>query len=153
MKQLFVIFSMVFAITLTTSCEKENESGEGSEGLGGEQGESGQMWNRVDTANETVNGINLILVFDDSTQSFKGTLLNTNTNVAQQVRVETHVYDAAGVSIEFGPTTPADMQPGESRSVTLAANNAGSFIQFSMHPEVGSTSGEGSNEAPEGSGN
>ena len=125
------------------SCQK-NELGETEEGLGGEVGESGQLWNRGSTASEIVNGIKLILTYDAANESFKGTLENLNTKVAPQVRVEVHVYDAAGNSAEYGPTAPADMQAGEKRNVTLAAPGAGNFVTFAMHPEVGgSDSGEG----------
>lgn len=114
-------------------------SGEGGEGNGnGETGnESGTLWDRTATADETVNGIRLTLSFDEASQSFVGTLENINTVAVPQVRVETHVFDAVGNSIEYGPTTPADMAPGEIRMVTLPAPNAGAFVQFNMHPEVG----------------
>ena len=157
MKRLFWISPMLIALVLVTiSCQKTNVS---PEGLGGEAGESGTMWDRAATANEIVNGVNLILYFDETSESFVGTLENMNTTISPQVKVEVHVYDAAGKSTEFGPTTPGDMQAGEVRNVTLPAPGSGNFVQFNMHAEVGSsTSGgeggsEGGNEGPEGSGN
>lgn len=116
----------------------EGNEGTGSEGNGGEAGnESGLLWNSIDTADETVNGIRLKLAYDAATESFIGTLENINTLVAPQVRVEVHVFDAAGNSTEYGPTTPADMAPGEIRNVSLPVPGAGNFITFNMHPEVG----------------
>jgi hypothetical protein len=78
-----------------------------------------------------------VLAYNSSSQAFEGTLKNLNTSIAPQVRVEVHVYDAAGKSTEFGPTIPADMDPDETRNVTLEVVGAGSFVTFSMHPEVG----------------
>ena len=131
---------LIAMFSILMSCQKDDLE----EGLGGEDGESGVRWNRNDTANEVINGINLILVYDEPSGAFKGTLENLNTKVASQVRVEVHVYNANGKSTEYGPTTPADMQPGKKRDVTLAAPNAGNFVTFAMHPEVGSSGGEGS---------
>ncbi|TKG88244.1 hypothetical protein EYV94_27300 [Puteibacter caeruleilacunae] len=150
MKRFKMIYSLFFLLMLVaTSCqESEMEGAEGTEGQGGEIGESGQQWDRSATANEIINGVNLILTYDATSESFKGTLENLNTKVAPQVRVEVHVYDAAGNSTEYGPTTPKDMQAGEKHNVVLATPGAGSFVTFAMHPEVG---GSGS-EAGEGSG-
>ena len=122
----------------------DGSNGEGSEGSGGEGGnESGMLWNATDTADEIVNGIHLILSYDQATESFVGTLENINTNTAPQVRVEVHVFDAAGNSTEFGPTTPADMVPGEIRDVSLPIAAGTTFTQFNMHPEVGTASAGG----------
>ncbi|GEM_PF-2575365 len=153
MRSLYIIAIMICMALI--SCKKDDttpvnssESGEGN-GTGAEAGESGLLWNRADVANETINGINLILSFDEATETFKGTLENTNTNVAQQVRVEIHVFDAKNNSKEYGPTTLGDMQPGEKRNVILPVPNAGNFVKFQMHPEVGNS---GSGESGEGSG-
>ena len=141
MKQLILL--VVYATTfLMSSCQKEDliELNE--------QGESGQLWNRAETANETVNGVNLILIFDEDSQSFKGTIENINTNIAQQVKVEVHVVYADGTTKEYGPTIPEDMQAGEKRNVVLATPNASNFTGFRMHPELGGSCGE----SEEGSG-
>lgn len=142
MRRFIRFFSMFFLMTLVfTSCDKGNEMAEGPEGpegSGGEGGnESGVLWNAADTADEIVNGIRLILTYDAASNSFVGTVENLNTTIAPQVRVEVHVFDAAGNSTEYGPTTPADMNPGETRNVTLPVPGAGSFVTFNMHPEVG----------------
>lgn len=146
---LFVLFVSL------TSCDKDNENTneKGENGNGVELGESGKKWNRADQANEVVNGINLILSYDSATESFKGTLHNLNTKIAPQVRVEVHVYDSNGNSKEYGPTTPADMQPNEKRSVVLKTTGAGNFVTFAMHPEVGGSSSENQETGNEGNHN
>lgn len=137
---------LIFTLILVTSCEKDDTS------LDGELGdESGIKWDADETAEEIMNGIKLILSYNATAESFEGTLENLNTSISPQVRVEVHVFDAAGKSKEYGPTTPADMDPGEVRNVSLPTTGAGAFVSFSMHPEVGS-GGEGSGEGPEGSG-
>lgn len=158
MKRLSIIFTLLFAVSiLAISCQNNAEevvpeSGnegtetgdEGPEGSGGEGGnESGMLWGINETADEIVNGIHLILSYDTSTESFVGTLENINTTIAPQVRVEVHVFDATNNSTEFGPTTPADMAPGEIRNVTLPITPGSTFVKFNMHPEVGSGSSGG----------
>lgn len=147
------VFLLLIAVTMfTVSCDKDlDANSDNTESGGKEAGESGKMWNRSETANETVKGVNLVLKFDEASQSFKGTLENLNTVVAPQVRVEVHVYDAAGKSIEFGPTQPGDMQPGSKKSVTLPTPKAGNFVKFQMHAEVGTSTG-GGGEGSEGTG-
>lgn len=137
MKRIFEIFLMCLSVAIvSTSCTKDN--GEGPEGSGGEGGnESGVLWSCNETADETVNGVRLILDYDAANESFVGTVENLNTVTAPQVRVEVHVFDAAGNSTEYGPTAPGDMTPGEIREVVLPVPGAGNFVNFNMHPEVG----------------
>ena len=140
MRQLKMVIPLVMTISfiLVTSCEKDDTSPNGELG-----DESGIRWDADTTAEEIVNGIKLILSFNASEDAFEGTLENLNTVISPQVRVEVHVFDAAGKSTEYGPTTPADMDPGEVRDVSLPTPGIGAFVSFSMHPEVGS-GGEGS---------
>lgn len=158
MKRNVLIFTMLFTISLfTMSCSKEDVSegpegleqgiGEGTEGNhnetgGNEQGESGVRWQINQTADETINGIRAIISYNVTTNAFEGTFENLNSNVAEQTRLEAHVFDANGNSTEFGPTPGIDMQPGETRNVTLTINATTSFVEFTMHPEVG-VSGNG----------
>lgn len=140
MKKSFLLINVILVVMITiTSCSKES-LGEGPEGPenGSETGdESGLLWKIDETADEIINGIHLILTYNSLNESFEGTLENTNTSTAPQVRVEVHTYDAQGNSKEFGPTTPADMAPGEIRSVKLSVNAGHTFVEFAMHPEVG----------------
>ena len=109
-----VNFTMLLAVSLiTTSCTKddgleegpegtEQGTGEGAEGNhtenGNEQGESGTRWAIDQTADEVINGIHAIISYNSTTDSFEGTFENLNSNVAQQTRLETHVFDANGNS-------------------------------------------------------
>ena len=155
MKKIVLIFTMLLAVSLiTTSCTKDDvgEGGEGPEGTeqgngegnegGSEQGESGTRWAKDQTADEVISGIRAIISFNTATNSFEGTFENLNSNVAQQTRLETHVFDANGNSTEFGPTPGVDMQPGETRNVSLSVTSGTNFVEFTFHPEVG-TSGSG----------
>ena len=47
------------------------------------------------------NGARLILSYDAASNSFKGTVENTTSNVLTRVRVEVHLSNGA----ELGPTT------------------------------------------------
>lgn len=103
-----------------------------------------KLWNRTETASMNRNGIELILTFDEANLEFIGTMENQNSKVATRVRVETHTFDTNGNAMfEYGPTTPVDMPAGEIRNITLPAANAGDFVTFSMHPEVGAAEGGG----------
>jgi hypothetical protein len=92
------------------------------------------------------NGARLILAYDAQSNSFIGTVENTTDNTLKQVRVEVHLSNG----VELGPTTPADLRPGESIDVTLAATSNG-FDGWTAHPEVGE-GGRGEHEGGEGEG-
>ena len=120
------------------------ETGGGAEGTGGEAGnESGTLWDIMATADETVNGLRLILSFDPASNTFSGTLENTNSSIVPQTRIEVHVFDANNVSTEFGPTPGVDMQPGAIRNVSLVIAGGLNPVQFNMHPEFGSAGAGG----------
>ena len=97
----------------------------------------------TDTYDQTRNGARLILNYDQSTHSFKGTVQNVTNQTLTRVRVEVHQSNG----IELGPTTPTDLPPGATLNVELIAE--GTFNRWVAHPEVGSggESGEGGNEA------
>lgn len=139
-----LIWILVLGLFTTTACEKDNDAAAPSTEGGNEGGnESGMLWNASDTADEIVNGLNLVLYYDPASQEFKGTLENLNTTVAPATRVEVHVFDVNNQSTEYGPTPSVDMQPGAKRNVTLSVQGVGAFVQFNMHPEVGSSSSGG----------
>ncbi len=155
MKKPILFLTMLFLVTSATftSCSKADSAGEGteqdnlegngegSEGGGGEQGESGTRFSMNQTADEVISGIHAIISFDSATNSFVGTFENLNSNLAQQSRLEVHVFDASGNSTEFGPTPGVDMQPGETRNLSLPITGSG-YTELTMHPEVG-TAGSG----------
>ena len=93
------------------------------------------------------NGARLILTYDPQSNSFNGFVENTTDIILKQVRVEVHLSNG----VELGPTTPTDLNPGESIEVSLTATNK-SFDGWTAHPEVGESGGgehgqgEGDNE-------
>jgi hypothetical protein len=65
------------------------------------------------------NGVRLILAYDMQSNSFISTVENTTEGTLKQVRVEVHLSNG----VELGPTTPTDLNPGESADVTLTATS------------------------------
>ncbi|MDE0120953.1 MAG: hypothetical protein OXS33_04410 [bacterium] len=125
----------------------EGGSESGSEGgSGGEEG-SGNMLTLDQTFDQTRAGARLILGYDASTNSFKGTVENTTNNTLTRVRIEVHLSNG----VELGPTTPVDMAPGQILAVDLPAT-AQSFTGWTPHAEVGSGEGGGGGEGSEGGG-
>ncbi len=119
--------------------------GSGSEGPGGESGGSGSEEGSGanlapdETFDAVRGGARLILNYDTASNSFIGTVENTNNNILSQVRIEVHLSNGT----ELGPTTPVDMAPGEVLAVNLPATQA-SFTGWIAHAEVGGGGGEGS---------
>ena len=129
--------------------------GEGTEGAGGESGNesgsgseegSGATLGLDETFDEVRGGGRLILNYDASSNSFKGTVENTTNGVLGQVRIEVHLSNGT----ELGPTTPTDMAPGEVIQINLPATPE-SFTGWIAHAEVG-TGGEGSQSSGESGG-
>ena len=90
------------------------------------------------------NGARLILTYDPLSNSFNGFVENTTDITLKQVRVEVHLSNG----VELDPTTPTDLNPGESIEVSLTATNK-DFDGWTAHPEVGDSEyghGEGDNE-------
>jgi hypothetical protein len=155
MRKVVLLFTMVFVTSLVIfSCSSDDSGMEGLEGTeqggenhgnenGSEQGESGTRWSSTATADETINGIRAIITFNTSTNAFEGTFENLNSNVAQQTRLEVHVFDTNGNSTEYGPTPGVDMQPNETRNLTLSIPVGTNFVEFTMHPEVGAAGSGG----------
>ncbi|MCD4729868.1 MAG: hypothetical protein K8R74_04655 [Bacteroidales bacterium] len=129
MKQVLLIFMMLLAVSFgTTSCSKDD----GGEGNHEGEEESGTQLGKDETYDEIRSGVRLILSYDSSSSSFIGTIENTTTSTAAQVRVEVHLSNGT----ELGPTTPIDMAPGEMQDVILTAVGE-NFETWSAHPEVG----------------
>ena len=117
----------------------------GSEGSGGGEEASANMLAPDETFDMVRGGARLIMSYDAPSNSFKGTVENTTSNILRQVRIEVHLSNG----VELGPTTPIDMAPGEVRTVDMAAT-AAAFTGWTPHAEVGS--GEGGQAGGEGSG-
>ena len=64
----------------------------------------------------------------------KGAAENTTSQILERVRGEVHVSNGK----ELGPTTPADLGPGEKRDVKLTATSR-DFNGWTAHPELGSS--------------
>ena len=82
------------------------------------------------------NGARLVLTYDAQNNSFNGFVENTTEDTLKQVRVEVHLSNG----VELGPTTPTDLEPGESIGVSLAATDK-DFDGWTAHPEVGEGGG------------
>ena len=124
------------------SGEHGSEGEEGSEAAGsdGEEGSGANSLALDETFDTVRGGARLILKFDASSNSFKGTVENTTNGVLDRVRIEVHLSNG----VELGPTTPTDMAPGEVVEINLPATQA-SFTTWIPHAEVGS--GEGGSES------
>ena len=70
---------------------------------------------------------------------------NTTSDTLSQVRVEVHLSNG----VELGPTTPQDLEPGQTVDVRLEAGDQ-KFDGWSSHAEVGASEhsheGEGGSE-------
>ena len=132
----------------TTAGQEVSERGgtEGAEGSGSEEGSTNQL-----APNETFdtvrNGARLILTYDAPTNSFKGTVENTTSNVLTRVRIEVHLSNGT----ELGPTTPIDLAPGEMAAINLPSTQA-SFTGWTPHAEVGGGEGSGGESGGESAG-
>ena len=101
----------------------------------------------TDTYDSVRNGAHLIMSYDAATNSFRGTVENTTGAILPQVRVEVHLSNG----VELGPTSPVDLLPGETRPIVLQAMGP-PFDMWTAHPEVGSSTGGGSEDDMESGG-
>jgi len=110
--------------------EHAGESGEGhAEGAEGEEG--GTYIGRTEHWDAERRGVRLQLHYDASTDQFVGSVTNTTDSTICAVRVEVHL--AGGP--ELGPTPRNDMQPGQTRTITLSTG--GSTVgDWTAHPEM-----------------
>jgi len=124
--------------------EHELDDGESGDGVGEE---SGTELTLNETYDMVRKGARLILVFDQQSNSFVGTVENTTSSTLQQVRVEVHLSNG----IELGPTTPVDLAAGEKVYVILPATDK-AFDGWTTHAEVGSGIGGEHSSSDEGGG-
>jgi hypothetical protein len=113
------------------SGEQAGEREHGGEHGGGDE-EAGARYALDQTFDAVRRGVRLTLSRDAATRAFNGTVLNTTERTAERVRVEVHLSNGT----ELGPTTPADLAPGESRAVRLEAGTA-TFATWFAHAESG----------------
>lgn len=172
----FALFSVAFALPACSNDAGENQSAsdgareeavepQQSEGESGEHGESGERGESgteagsedgeesgvsltLDQTFDTVrNGARLILNYDAGSNSFVGTVSNTTDGILRRVRVEVHLSNGT----ELGPTTPADLAPGEKMDVNVAATEA-PFTGWTPHAEVDRADGGGEHGSGDGGG-
>ena len=127
---LAVSLSILACAGCLNSDSEGNEHGGSSESEGDE--ESGTQFALSDTFDEVRAGARLILSYDATANAFIGTVENTTSITLSQVRVEVHLSNGT----ELGPTTPIDLDAGQSVDITLPATSQ-PFTSWSAHPEVG----------------
>ena len=149
---ILVSTGIILALSLPSCIGGESESSEhdggesaGEHGGNGESGEhdgegqsdgdgeeSGTQFGLDETFDEVRSGARLELSYDSAANAFTGTVENTTGATLRRVRVEVHLSNGT----ELGPTTPADLAPGEVAAITLPATSQ-PFATWSAHPEVG----------------
>ena len=146
MNKINLFLYLFFAMALfAASCKKEDNPAPTRI-----EDEPGSLWSKNETATEIMRGVRLILQYDASSQAFVGTLENLNTNIAPQVEVKVYVSDGDYVSHEFGPSTPVDMEPGETKDITVPVTSGTDFTKFKINASTKSGDGEGGEEGEEG---
>ena len=124
---------------------EETEGSEGTEESNGE--ESGEQLALTDTYDQIRNGARLVLAYDPAANAFIGTVSNATNKVLNQVRVEIHLSNGT----ELGPTTPTNMNPGQSANIHLPATDT-PFDTWNPHAEVNTGDGESSEHTQENEG-
>lgn len=112
----------------THSGETEQNGSHSHEGEGAEM-----MLGLGETYDQVRKGVRLTLSFDNEAGSFTGTVENTTQEALPQVLVGVRLSNGA----ELGPTTPVDLDAGESQQVKLDAAGE-SFESWDAHSEMGS---------------
>lgn len=125
--------------------EAQEGKGHDSDEKKGESEEDGTMYNLAHSYDMTKHGVNLILKYDDASNSFKGKVTNVSSKTADRVRVEVHLSNGT----ELGPTTPVNLKPNESHIIIIIDATKKSFEKWSTHAEVDNREHSGS-ECSEG---
>ena len=149
-----VVAVLLGLLALSGCVVSEHTHGEhGAEGAGHEHADSGEGHGEESgnllTLEETYDvvrlGARLILEYSAEDNAFVGTVQNTTDETLPQVRVEVHLSNG----VELGPTTPQDLESGETVEVVLSAVDQ-EFDGWSPHAEVGGSEhgheGEGGSE-------
>jgi len=93
--------------------------------------ETGTQYGIDDMCYEVKNGVRLIIAYEDSLDSFVGTVENVSDAIIQDVRVEVHL----NTGTELGPTPYVDLAPNQVEDVVLEVNGE-LFVTWSVHAEV-----------------
>lgn len=125
----------------------ESHSSEGAEGSeAGEEGTStgAQTLMKSQTYDATKNGGRLVLSYNSTTKAFEGTLKNVGNQPLTRARVEIHL----NTGTELGPTTPVDLQVGQ--TIQLKLPTPENFTTWVTHAEFGVGEGSKGAEGSEG---
>jgi len=87
-----------------------------------------------ETYDQLRKGTRLVLSYNKETSSFTGSVENTTEEALPNVRVEVHLSNGT----ELGPTTPVNLDSGQSQSIELIATGE-KFDQWSAHAEIGNS--------------
>lgn len=96
--------------------------------------ESGNLLTLEETYDVVRQGARLILDYSAEDNAFVGTVQNTTDETLSHVRVEVHLSNG----VELGPTTPQDLEPGQTADVVLSAGDQ-VIDGWSPHAEVGAS--------------
>lgn len=99
-----------------------------------ESGESNEQLELDETYDQLRRGTRLTLSYTEETGLFTGSVENTTEELLPQVRVVVHLSNGT----ELGPTTPVDLDPGQSQSIELSADSE-EFDQWTASTETGSS--------------
>lgn len=125
---------------------QESDNGESAGEAHDEEGEeSGTEYALNETYDEVRLGTRLVLNYDESSNSFVGTVENISEQQVRNVRVEVHLSNG----VELGPTARLDLMPSQKQEVRLQAENK-DFDGFTAHAEVGGSGEEGEHSGEEG---
>ena len=105
--------------------ERDYEKGEGEEG--------GTEFKKTDTYNVTKKGVQLVLKYNNATNSFIGFMQNKTSKSIERARVEIHLSNGT----ELGPTKPMTLQPNQKQEIVIKATEKG-FTTWFTHAEAGS---------------
>ena len=124
---------IIILLIISFACQNKPAETKPKHEHGKEGEESGAEFALDEKYDSVRNGARLILDYDAQSNSFIGSVENTTDKILKNVRIEVHLSNGK----ELGPTTPADLEPGEKRDVKLTATSK-DFDGWSAHPEVGS---------------
>ena len=109
---------------------ERGDGGEGAESGEGGGEESAVRLDPTETFWRTRKGVRLALRYDAATRTFRGSATNVTGATIPRARIEVHLSNG----VELGPTTPADLAPGQTIPVTLPATGQ-TFSRWGAHAE------------------
>lgn len=111
--------------------EEHSHSEEGAHSHEGE--EAGTQLGLDETYDQVRKGVRLNLSYDSESESFSGIIENTTEDALPQVSVRVELSNGT----ELGPTSPVDLESGESQSIELDAAGE-TFDNWTAYSELGS---------------